>query len=72
LEKRGVNFVSLSDSEYGSWKTLFGMIAVFLEFEKNLIQERTRAGLEVARKKGYTGRQTTINPKPKESNYKAI
>ena len=34
---------------------MFGMIAVFAEFEKNLIQERTRAGLEAARKKGHTG-----------------
>ncbi|MGF6951723.1 DNA invertase Pin-like site-specific DNA recombinase [Neobacillus sp. B4I6] len=34
---------------------MFGMIALFAEFEKNLIQEQTRAGLEAARKKGHTG-----------------
>jgi DNA invertase Pin-like site-specific DNA recombinase len=58
LEKRGVNFVSLSDSidtNTAVGKAMFGMIAVFAEFEKNLIQERTRAGLEAARKKGHTG-----------------
>jgi DNA invertase Pin-like site-specific DNA recombinase len=58
LEKRGVNFVSLSDSidtNTAVGKAMFGMIAVFAEFEKNLIQERTRAGLEAARRKGHTG-----------------
>jgi DNA invertase Pin-like site-specific DNA recombinase len=58
LEKRGINFVSLSDSidtTTAAGKAMFGMIAVFAEFERNLIRERTKAGLEAARKKGHKG-----------------
>jgi DNA invertase Pin-like site-specific DNA recombinase len=35
---------------------MFGMIDCrFAEFERNLIRERTKAGLEAARKKGHKG-----------------
>lgn len=43
LEKKGVNFVSLSesiDTTTDAGSAIFGMIAIFAEFERNLIQER--------------------------------
>lgn len=58
LDKRGIHFVSLSDhidTTTAVGKAMFGMIAVFAEFEKDIIRERTRAGLEAARKKGHKG-----------------
>ena len=33
-------------------KALFGMMGVFAEFERSIIQERVRAGLERARREG--------------------
>ncbi|CAM3563053.1 recombinase family protein [Paenibacillus lupini] len=34
---------------------MFGMIAVFAEFEKSIIHERTVAGLKAARARGRKG-----------------
>ncbi|WP_232782848.1 recombinase family protein [Bacillus sp. BA3] len=34
---------------------MFGMLAVFAEFERDIIQQRTKAGLEAARKRGRLG-----------------
>ena len=40
---------------------MFGMLAVFAEFEKNLIVERVNAGLDRARKQGrQLGRRRVI------------
>lgn len=58
LEKKEVEFISLSDNidtTTAIGKAMFGMLAVFAEFERSIIQERTKAGLESARKKGRTG-----------------
>ncbi len=58
LKKRGVEFVSLSDSidtTTAGGKALFGMLAVFAEFERNIIVERTKAGLNAARARGRNG-----------------
>lgn len=69
LEKRGVHFVSLSDNidtTTAMGKAMFGMIAVFAEFEKNLIQERTKAGLESARKKGHKGGRPPLSKTQKK------
>jgi DNA invertase Pin-like site-specific DNA recombinase len=58
LEKKGVQFVSLNDkidTTTAVGKAMFGMLAVFAEFERSIIQERTKAGLESARKRGNTG-----------------
>lgn len=44
-------------------KALFGMLAVFAEFERDLISLRTREGLEVARAKGrLRGRPPKLSP----------
>lgn len=66
LQKRCVHFVSLSDSfdtTTPTGKAMFGMLAVFAEFERDIIQQRTRAGLEAARKRGRFGGR----PKVEES-----
>ncbi|KKI88452.1 resolvase [Bacillus sp. SA1-12] len=69
LEQKGVNFVSLSDSidtTTAAGRAMFGMIAVFAEFERNLIRERTRAGLESAKKQGRTGGRPPLTEKQKQ------
>jgi len=58
LKNRGVQFVSLNDNIDTSTavgKAMFGMLAVFAEFERGMIQERTIAGLNAARKRGRVG-----------------
>ena len=53
-----VDFVSLSDSidtTSAQGRLIFNIFASFAEFERELISERTKAGLEAARKKGRVG-----------------
>jgi DNA invertase Pin-like site-specific DNA recombinase len=40
------------DTTTPAGKALFGMMGVFAEFERSMIQERVRAGLERARREG--------------------
>jgi len=58
LRDRGVSFVSLTEkidtSSSIGW-FFFEIIGAFAEFERNMIRERTRAGLEAARKRGIKG-----------------
>ncbi len=42
------------DTSTAAGKALFGMLGVFSEFERSMIQERVRAGLERAKQKGKT------------------
>ena len=58
LKKRNINLVSLTEDVNPSTPTgmlFFQFIAMLAEFEHNLISERTKAGLEVARARGRTG-----------------
>lgn len=61
LEERGVNFKVLTghgadiDTTTASGKLVFGIFASLAEFERELISERTKAGLEAARARGRTG-----------------
>ena len=58
LSKQGVQFKSLTDAiDTGtpSGRFFFHVMASLAEMEKELMVERTRAGLEVARKLGLTG-----------------
>lgn len=55
LNERDVHFVSLTerlDTRTAIGRLLYSLIAVFAEFERELIRERTRAGLEAARMRG--------------------
>lgn len=58
LKKKGVEFVSLSDNidtSTAAGKAMFGMMAVFAEFERSIIRERTVEGLKAARARGRKG-----------------
>ena len=58
LEQKGVAFESLTEKiETGSaaGKLVFHVFAALAEFERNLIRERTRAGLAAARARGRSG-----------------
>lgn len=58
LEQRGVHFESLTEKiETGSaaGKLQFHVFAALAEFERGLIRERTRAGLDAARARGRSG-----------------
>lgn len=58
LESRGVGFVSLTEqinTTSSSGKLVFHLFASLAEFERNLIRERTQAGLKSARARGRIG-----------------
>src|SRR6266571_7189432 len=58
LQKRNINLVSLTehiDTTTATGKLFFQFIAMLAEFERNLISERTKAGLDAARARGRTG-----------------
>jgi DNA invertase Pin-like site-specific DNA recombinase len=58
LEKRGIGFRSLTESPAtttAGGNLRFAMCGARAEFERNLIRERTRAGLEAARARGRRG-----------------
>jgi DNA invertase Pin-like site-specific DNA recombinase len=58
LEERGVGFQSLTesiDTTNAGGKLVFHVFAALAEFERNLIRERTIAGLAAARARGRKG-----------------
>lgn len=58
LREREVGFRSLSeliDTTTAVGKMVFHVMAAFAEFERNLISERTKAGLKAARLRGHKG-----------------
>ena len=58
LEAKGIGFHSLTESintETSTGKFMFHVFGALSEFERNLIKERTRAGLEAARARGRQG-----------------
>lgn len=61
LEKRGVNFKVLMghgaqiDTSTASGKLIFSIFAAMAEFERAQLSERTKAGLEAAKKRGRVG-----------------
>ena len=76
LHKQGVQFKSLTDSiDTGtpSGRSFFHVMASLAEMERELIVERTRAGLEVARKLGRKGgRKLNITESKIESAKKLL
>lgn len=68
LKERGIDFVSINDSfdtSTPAGKAMFGMLAVFAEFERDIIHQRTKAGLEAARKRGKFGGRPAIEESKK-------
>jgi len=58
LEEEGIGFKSLQesiDTTTSSGKLIFHIFAALAEFERNLIRERTNAGLAAARARGKLG-----------------
>ena len=58
LEARGVGFESLTEqinTHSPTGKLVFHLFASLAEFERNLIRERTMAGLKSARARGKSG-----------------
>ncbi len=66
LQGRGVEFVSLKDqidTTSAIGKAMFRMLAVLAEMERELIVERTQAGLKAARKRGRVGGRPRVDKK---------
>jgi DNA invertase Pin-like site-specific DNA recombinase len=58
LDEQGISFKSLQetiDTNSSSGKLIFHIFGALSEFERNLIRERSRAGLEAARVRGKQG-----------------
>src|SRR5262245_26211252 len=58
LERQGVAFQSITeniDTSNATGKLVFHIFGALAEFERNLIKERTNAGLSAARARGRTG-----------------
>lgn len=58
LKARGIELKSLKeniDTTTATGKAMFGMLAVMAQFERDLISERTKQGLESARSRGRKG-----------------
>jgi DNA invertase Pin-like site-specific DNA recombinase len=74
LNERGVGFRSLQeaiDTTTSGGKLVFQIFGALAEFERNLIRERTQAGLEAARARGRKGgRPKKLNKTQIELAYK--
>src|SRR5262249_20058657 len=58
LEQRGIGFRSLTesiDTTTSGGRLVFHIFAALAEFERSIIRERTKAGLDPARARGRTG-----------------
>ena len=63
LETRGIAFLSLTesiDTSSPGGKLVFHVFGALAEFERDLIRERTMAGLTAARARGRTGGRPTV------------
>lgn len=61
FEKRGIGLVSINDhidTTTAQGRLIFNIFASLAEFERDLIRERTRSGLEAARARGRKGGRT--------------
>ena len=66
LKSKGIGFKSLCDGDIdtttASGELVFNIFAALSQFERELIRERTRAGLSAARARGRLGGRKPISP----------
>jgi DNA invertase Pin-like site-specific DNA recombinase len=64
LRERGIDFIAVTqgiDTTTAIGRMLYGQLAVFAEFEREQIRERTKAGMEAARRRGtHVGRPPAL------------
>jgi DNA invertase Pin-like site-specific DNA recombinase len=74
LEERGIGFQSLQesiDTTTSGGRLIFHIFGALTEFERNLIRERTRAGLAAARARGKKGgRRQALDEARRQRLYK--
>src|SRR5215208_2915808 len=66
LQERGVGFKSLTeniDTTTSGGRLVFNIFGSLAEFEREIIKERTQAGLEAARSRGRTGGRPMSGPR---------
>jgi DNA invertase Pin-like site-specific DNA recombinase len=72
LHTVGVNFVSLNDSldfTTPSGQAMAGMLAVFAQYERDILRDRVKAGIAEARRNGKPhGRPATVQMLAHEAN----
>jgi DNA invertase Pin-like site-specific DNA recombinase len=69
LEQQGIGFRSLTeniDTTTSGGKLIFHIFGALAEFERNLIRERTNAGLQAARARGRIGGKPKLDPNNKK------
>lgn len=70
IESKGAGFRSLTeniDTTTSAGKMMMQMVGVFAEFERNMLKERTRKGLDYAKEQGRVGgRASKLNSKQKQ------
>jgi len=72
LKNQGVSFKSLTeniDTSTATGNLVFQIFGALAEFERNLIKERTVAGLIAARSRGRKGGRPRRNPSSRSVNY---
>lgn len=71
LDKSGINFICLKekfDTSTAAGRLVFHFFAALAQFEKELVRERTMAGLSAARARGRLGgRSRLLTPQKQES-----
>jgi DNA invertase Pin-like site-specific DNA recombinase len=70
LENQGIGFKSLTeniDTTTSGGKLIFHIFGALAEFERNLIRERTMAGLEAARARGRKGGRPKLDPRNRKA-----
>ncbi|MEM6734680.1 MAG: recombinase family protein [Bacteroidota bacterium] len=76
FKEMGVEFISLNDNidtSTSQGRLMFNLFASFSEFERELISERTKAGLENARAHGRKGgRKPGLSKKSKQGAWNAL
>jgi DNA invertase Pin-like site-specific DNA recombinase len=75
LQNRGIGFKSLQeniDTTTSGGKLVFHLFSALAEFERDIIRERTQAGLQAARRRGRLGGRRRVMDAKKVEMAKAL